>query len=140
MRGVLNERDKKLGETLLISEELLKLYSPISKNVSVDKIFPFVQLAQPYFIVPILGDALTRELQEQILDDNLTEANKALVIKVAMPLAMWSTYLAVRALGYSFTQKGLTKERSENSEALNDKEMGQYIYQLKTKQRCQLSY
>lgn len=122
---------KKLGETLLISEELLKLYSPISKNVGVDRIFPFVHLAQPYYITPILGKPLTEELQEQIEDDNLTDENKALILKVAMPLAMWTSYLACRGLGYSFTQKGLTKEKSENSESLNEKEMGEYILSLK---------
>lgn len=121
----------KLGETLLINEELLKLYSPISKNVGVDKIFPFLHLAQPFYIEPILGTGLLTELQDQIDTDTLTEDNKALILKIAMPLAFWTTYLATRSLGYSITQKGLTKERSENSEALNEKEMGQYLLNLK---------
>lgn len=122
---------KKLGDTLVISEELLKLYSPISKNVGIDRVYPFVHLAQPYYIQPIIGQPLLEELQHQIEEDNLTEANKALILKIAMPLAMWTTYLAVRALGYSFTQKGVTKEASENSQSLNEKEMGQYILSLK---------
>lgn len=122
---------KKLGETLLISEELLKLYSPISKNVGIDKVYPFIHLAQPYYIQPILGKPLTEELQLQIDSNNLTEENKALILKIAMPLAMWTSYLAVRGLGYSITQKGLTKEKSENSESLNEKEMGEYILSLK---------
>lgn len=122
---------KKLGETIIISEELLKLYSPISKNVGVDRIFPFIHLAQPYYILPVLGKPLMEELQHQIEEDSLTEENKALILKVAMPLAMWTSYLAVRALGYSFTQKGVTKEKSENSESINEKEMGEYILSLK---------
>lgn len=122
---------KKLGETILISEELLKLYSPISKNVGVDRVFPFIHLAQPYYIAPVLGKPLTEELQREIEDDALTEANKALILKIAMPLAMWTSYLAVRGLSYSFTQKGITKEASENSQSLNEKEMGEYILSLK---------
>ena len=122
---------KKLGETIIISEELLKLYSPISKNVGVDRIFPFIHLAQPYYILPILGKPLMEELQHQIEEDSLTEENKALILKVAMPLAMWTTYLAVRGLGYSFTQKGVTKEASENSQSLDHTEMGEYILSLK---------
>lgn len=122
---------KKLGETLLISEELLKLYSPISKNVGVDRIFPFVHLAQPYYIVPILGQPLTEELQEQIEEDTLTEENKALILKIAMPLAMWTSYLSTRGLAYSFTQKGISKEKSENSEPIAEKELGEYILSLK---------
>lgn len=89
---------KKLGETLIISEELLKLYSPISKNVGVDRVYPFVHLAQPYYILPIIGKPLMEELQQQVEDDSLTEENKALILKIAMPLAMWTSYLAVRGL------------------------------------------
>lgn len=122
---------KKLGETLIISEELLKLYSPISKNVGVDRVFPYVHLAQPYYITPIVGQPLMEELQEQVDNNTLTTENKALILKIAMPLAMWTSYLAVRGLGYSFTQKGLTKEKSENSESVNEKEMGEYILSLK---------
>lgn len=122
---------KKLGETIIISEELLKLYSPISKNVGIDRVYPFIHLAQPYYILPILGKPLLEELQHQIDEDNLTEANKALILKVAMPLAMWTSYLAVRGLGYSMTQKGVTKEASENSQSLDHTEMGEYILSLK---------
>lgn len=122
---------KKLGETLLISEELLKLYSPISKNVGIDRVYPFIHLAQPYYIQPILGKPLTEELQIQIENGTLTEENKALILKIAMPLAMWTSYLATRSLGYSMTQKGITKEKSENSEAINEKEMAEYILSLK---------
>ena len=86
---------KKLGETIIISEELLKLYSPISKNVGVDKVYPFIHLAQPYYIEPILGKPLMEDIQHQIEEDDLTEANKALVLKCAMPLAMWTSYLAL---------------------------------------------
>lgn len=122
---------KKLGETLIISEELLKLYSPISKNVGIDRVYPFVHLAQPYYILPILGKPLMEELQQQVEANELTDENKALILKVAMPLAMWTSYLAVRGLGYSMTQKGVTKEASENSTALSEREMAQYMLSLK---------
>lgn len=125
--------NKHLGETLLISEELLKLYSPLSKNVSVDKVFPHLHLAQPYYIVPILGDALTAELQYQIDNDELTDNNKALIIKIAMPLSLWATYLAMRSLTYSVTEKSITKESSDNSESIDYKELGTYIDDIKNK-------
>lgn len=123
--------NKKLGETMLISEELLKLYSPISKNVSVDKVYPYLHLAQPYFIEPILGTALLQELQHQIEDDNLTEENKALIIKIAPVLANYATYLAMRSLTYSITEKGITRENSENSSTIDRNELGDYILNIK---------
>ena len=128
-----NNSKKKLGETLLISEELLKLYSPLSKNISVDKVFPFLHLAQPFYIQPILGDALLEELQYQIDNDELTDLNKALIIKIAMPLSCWSTYLALRSLTYSITEKGITKETSENSSTIDYKELGTFVDDVKNK-------
>ena len=61
---------KKLSEILLIDETNLKLWSPISKNVSVDRIFPFVTLAQEFYLSDVLGQPLKEELQQQVADDN----------------------------------------------------------------------
>lgn len=130
---MLRKMAKKLSETYLISEELLKLYSSISRNVGVDKLFPYIALAEPFFINPILGDLLVEELKEQIESDSLTELNKALIIKIAPCLALWTEYLAMRGLAYTPTEKGLTKEHSENSESLNSEEVGEYMLDIKNK-------
>lgn len=144
--------NKKLGETLIISEELLKLYSPLSKNVDVDKIYPYLHLAQPYFVQPIIGDALMTELQQQIENDELTPENKALILKIAPVLAYYATYLAMRSLTYSITEKGLTLEHSENSQTIDRASLGDYILDIKNQAemyaeilikylcRCALSY
>ena len=146
------QKNKKMGETLIISEELLKLYSPLSKNVDVDKIFPYLHLAQPYFIEPILGTALLQELQRQIEEGEITEENKALILKCAPVLAYYGTYLAMRSLAYSITEKGITLEESENSRSISEKELGEYILSIKNQAemyadilikylcRCSLSY
>lgn len=126
-------RNKKLTETHLISEELLKLYSNISSNVGIDKIMPYVALSEPFYIIPILGQPLTDELKEQISTGNITEENKGLIIKIAPSLSLWTDYLAIRSLSYSITQKGIVKEHSENSEALNEKEIAEYKLDIKEK-------
>ena len=123
--------NKKLGETLLISEELLKIYSPLSKNISVDKVYPYLHLAQPYFVEPIIGMALMNELQQQIDEDEITDVNKALLIKIAPVLANYATYLAMRSLTYSITEKGITRENSENSSTIDRNELGDYILNIK---------
>lgn len=128
--------NKKLGPVLLISEELLKLYSPLSKNVSVDKVYPFLHLAQEYFLEDILGRPLLEELQEQVDKDELTPENKALILKIAPVLANYATYLAMRRLTYTVTEKSITKEKSDNSEALNSTELGEFILNLK--QICEM--
>lgn len=123
--------NKKLNDTYLISEELLKLHSPISKNVDVDKLIPFLTISQPYYVESILGEALTTELKNQIETDSLTEENKALILKIAPALANWTAYLALRSLAYTITEKSITKEHSENSEALSERELGEMILYVK---------
>lgn len=125
------QKNKKLNDTYLISEELLKLHSPLSKNVDVDKVIPFLTISQPYYIEPILGEALTSELKLQIETDTLTEENKALVLKIAPALSNWTTYLALRSLAYSITEKSITKEHSENSESLSERELDEMILYVK---------
>lgn len=148
----MSKNSKKLGETLIISEELLKLYTPLSKNVDVDKVYPYLHLAQPYFLQPILGDALLSEIQSQVETDELTEENKALIIKCAPVIGYYATYLAMRSLAYSITEKGITKETSENSSSIDRSELGEYILSIKQQAemyaellikylcRCALSY
>ena len=138
---------KKLGETLIISEELLKLYTPLSKNVDVDKVYPYLHLAQPYYLEPILGDALLTELKTQVDSGEISVENKALILKCAPVIGYWATYLAMRSLTYS-----VTKETSENSSSIDRAELGDYILSIKQQAemytellikflcRCGLSY
>lgn len=119
------------GETLLINEELFKLYSAVSRNVGVDKVYPYLQLAQPFYLEPILGTPLLTELQYQIEHNELTELNKALIVKLAPCLSAWTDFLAARSLAYNVTQKGIVKESSEGSEPVNEKELGYYIHSLR---------
>lgn len=127
----MGKTNKKMGETLIISEELLKLYSPLSKNVDVDKVYPYLHLAQQYYLEDVLGIALLDELKTQVEDETLTEENKALILKCAPVLANYAAYLAMRSLTYSVTEKSLVKEHSENSEAIARNELGDYILSLK---------
>lgn len=124
-------KNKTFSETLLISEELLKLYSPMSKNVSVDKILPFVSLAQGFYLEPILGRSLLEELQVQIDEDSLTPLNKSLILKIAPVLANYSVYHALRSLTYSITEKGVTLESSDNSRSIELKELGVFLEDVK---------
>ena len=121
----------KLNTVFLIDEELLKTYSNLSRNVGLDKVIPYLNLSQPFFITPILGDSLLTELQLQIETDTLTDLNKGLILKIAPALALWTDYLAARSLSYTITAKGITKESSENSESLNEKELAEYIHSIR---------
>ena len=121
----------KYSTTYLIDEEMLKTYSIMTRNTGVDKIISYLLLAQDYYMENILGVPLMFELKTQVSTDTLTEANKALIVKMAPCLAAWTDFLAARSLSYSATQKGLTAEASENSRSLNEKELAYYIHNLR---------
>jgi len=121
----------KLTQIYLIDEQKLKLYSDITRNVGVDKIIPYVALAQPFFIDDVLGSPLVAELTLQIADGNLTEANEALMLKIAPVLALYTQYIAMRGLTYTIAEKGIVKFKSENSETISEKELAEFIYSTK---------
>lgn len=126
-----NNKKQKTGETLLIDEELFRLYSAVSRHTPLDRCYPFLELAQEFYLEPILGTPLMTELQIQISTDTLTDLNKGLILKIAPCLSAWTDFLAARSYAYSTTAKGVTKESSENSEPLNAEEMGFYIHNLR---------
>lgn len=122
---------KKLNETFLITEELLKQYSNMSRNVGVDKVIPYINLSQPFYITPILGEPLFEELQLQVYHNNLTPYNKALILKIAPALALWTDFLASRSLAYTISQKGIVKENSENSASLDKSELSYFTESIR---------
>ena len=127
----MGNNSKKLNTTFLIDEELLKTYSVMSRNVGVDKIIPYITLAQEFYLEPILGLPLMTELQTQISTNTLTDLNKGLILKIAPALALYTDFLAVRSLAYQVNEKGVTKSSSENSEPVNEKELAYLINQYR---------
>lgn len=119
-----------LYDTHIISERLLKHFSNLTRNVDIGKVMPYVSLAEDFYITDILGDPLMDELREQIATDTLTDENKALLIKVAPVLALYTEFLSLRGLAYTITAKGITKEKSENSESISEKELGEWRIQI----------
>ena len=130
--------NNKIIEQPLISEQLLKLYSNISRNVDIVKVLPYVILAQKFYIEPILGSPLYEDLQKQIskkeeLGVEITPEYQGLLLKVAPVLALYVDYLSIRPLAYSITEKGITKQNSENSSSIDADELGQYMLDIKNK-------
>lgn len=126
-------------ETIIISEELLKLYSSISSNVDVEKVYPYILMAQQFYIEPILGTALYTDLQKEVAkkqenpDYIISSEYQALILKTAPALAQYIDYLSLRSLAYSQTEKGITKQKSENSESINRDELADYILDIKNR-------
>lgn len=79
------------------------------------------------YLRKILGDALITELQTQIkaaqttpppADNPITPDNRALLIQIAPALAYYGVYQGLPFQWAKIQNKGLTAEKSENSDAL----------------------
>ena len=115
----------------IINEELLKLYSPLTLNADITDFYPYILLAQELYIKPIIGEALLIELKEQIKENDLTEDNSALIIKIAPVLALYTCYQGLPFLWARLEAKGLTVKSSENSESIEMKDLNQLRLFLK---------
>lgn len=120
-------------EVALLSEELLKVYSPIRDDVTIKKFVPYVILAQRIYLRPMLGRALYLELQEQIKAADqypdavpypITPENQALLQEIAMPLALYTTYQGLPYHWAQIVDKGLLLHKAENGESIDAKGLG----------------
>lgn len=78
-----------------------------------------------------MGTALLSELEEQIINNNLTPTNGDLMLKIAPALAQWTVYQALPFHWMKILNKGITALESENSNAATLKDVGQLRQYLK---------
>lgn len=121
-------------EIALINEELFKTYGPVREATEIDEFLPYIIAAQKTYIVPVIGLPLYDELQAQIkLADEtkdsgaITPQNKLLLHQIAGPLSMFAVYLGLPFQWAAILNKGVTILKSENSEALDFKSLGQLL-------------
>lgn len=121
-------------EIALINEELFKLYSPVRNATKVDEFLPYIIAAQKTYIAPVIGLPLYEELQTQIKaatatgdSSAITPANKILLDQIAGPLSMFAVYLGLPFQWAAIVNKGVTVQKSENSEALTFTSLGQLL-------------
>lgn len=111
--------------TPIINEELFKLHSPVTRSVDIEEFIPYICIAQELHIESILGEPLMSELKEQILANDLTEANSSLIVKIAPALSFLTVYQALPFQWASIVNKGITIRESENSKGIDVKDLGQ---------------
>lgn len=111
--------------TPLINEELLKLHSPITSEVDVTDFIPYLVIAQDLYIAPILGEPLINELRSQIENNDLSNHNSALIVKIAPVLAFYTVYQGLPFHWASIVNKGITIRESENSKSVDMNDLAQ---------------
>jgi len=111
--------------TPLISEELLKLHSPITSDVDITDFVPYLVIAQDLYVAPVLGEPLMNELRLQIESNTLTGHNSDLILKMAPVLAFYTVYQGLPFHWASIVNKGITVRESENSKGIDMNDLAQ---------------
>ena len=103
----------------IINEEYFKQYSPIPDNYDLNEIKPFFKVAEQLWVLPIMGQALYDELLEQVCENNVTPENATLLLVTYPYLAFSICYEALPFIAYHFSQVGVTKGKSDNSDSVS---------------------
>lgn len=118
----------------LISEEMFKQYSPVTSDTGVADFVPYINIAQMMYIEEVIGPQLMAELELQIktateypdlIPYPITPNNQALLKMIAPPLSFYAIYQGLPMQWAKIVNKGLTIKESENSKAVEIKDLAQ---------------
>ena len=116
----------------IINEEYFKQYSPIPENYNIKEIKPFFKVAEQLWVLPLLGQALYDELLEQVCANNITPENSTLLLVIYPYLSFAICYEALPFISYHFSQVGVTKGKSDNSDSVSINDVNFISTQLRS--------
>lgn len=112
---------------MIINRQNLAKYSNLPINYDYEEVMNYVDVAEKIWLVPILGYDWYDEIQEQVLNNNVSEENATALVEAIWPyLGFCVMYEALPAIAYHASEVSLTKGSSENSEPLTLKEIAFY--------------
>lgn len=103
----------------LINDAYFQEYSPLPFNYNLQEIRPYYKVAEELWVVPIIGVALYNELIQQVNENNVTELNSTLLLKIYAYEAIAITYEALPFVSYHMSEVGITKGKSEWSDSVS---------------------
>jgi len=107
-----------------ISQDYLLANTPIEKNVDWDKISPYVIQAQQLYLQQSIGETGYNALSTAVQNNTLTNAEQTFMRNYVQPLVTQYTFwLCLPFINYKATNKALSKESSEYSQAADLDEM-----------------
>lgn len=116
----------------IINEEYFKQYSPIPDNYNIKEIKPFFKVAEQLWVMPLLGQALYDELLEQVCANDITPENSTLLLVIYPYLSFAICYEALPFISYHFSQVGVTKGKSDNSDSVSINDVNFISTQLRS--------
>jgi hypothetical protein len=107
-----------------ITENYLKTKTPITQNVSSVDVMPFVEPAASAWMQNILGTYFFNDLLTKYNAQTLSTDEQTLVTKIQPAIAWRAATDCVLGLTYQLKNKGLQKQNGDNSESVEQTEVG----------------
>ena len=101
-----------------ISTTYLRQNTSIEDNVDDDKLTPFIVQTQDSFLQTIIGETFYNYLKDGVQNNTLNSNDLSFMRNFVQPLvAQYTLYLAFPFLNLKITNKAISKEGSDNSQA-----------------------
>ena len=116
-----------------VTETYIKSKTPITQNVDVNEITPFIATCSDMRIQPILGTYFYNDILTKYNAQTLSADETTLVSKIQPCIAWYAAADAVFALTYQLKNKGLQKQSGDYSESVSREEVGDGIEYYQSK-------
>ena len=105
-----------------VTENFLKVNTPITRNVDVTDVFPYVKPAADMRLQAILGSYFYNYLLTQYNDEVLTNDEVTLVEKIQFVVAWRAAEQAAFGLTYQLKNKGIQQQSGDYSSSVSQSE------------------
>lgn len=107
-----------LSQWTVLTEDYLKANAPISININLKQIKPYISIAEKIWLEPVIGTPLYEAMLEQVNTNTLTEENSTLYLMLAPYVSFAVIYESAPFLMYHFSDVGVTRGKSDNSDSI----------------------
>lgn len=102
---------------LLVTKDDIYKYSQLNGNVDVDKISPFVKVAQDIEIQDVLGTNLYQKILQGVIDANITGNYAVLLYQYIQPMLIhYAMADFLQFHGYEISNAGILRNAPENTQ------------------------
>lgn len=117
---------------MIINKANIAKYSNLPSNYDYSEIMNYVDVAEKVWLIQILGYDWYEELEDQVKNNTVTPENATALVEAIWPyLGFCIMYEALPAIAYHANEVSLTKGHSDNSDAIDLKELAYYQEHLR---------
>ena len=110
---------------MIINRNLLQSYSPLPMNYNYDEVMLYVPIAEEVWIKKTIGEDLFYQIQDEVDRNELSDETNALMTDgcLLQYLAYATCLEGLPFIAYNFTEVGVTRSKSDNTESVDGKSL-----------------